>query len=113
MANTVNYYDTIDSFIKNLKRYSRRHGGAVTVHMVNVVDIQVEKFGTCQGAEFYYYTSRTVHSVKVNKSRSFMILKVTKYADIPESELYTEPEKKAMSYDEAVKCNILNVVKGV
>lgn len=107
MSNTVNYYDTLDLFIKNLRRHSKRHGGDVTVHMVNVIDVQVEKFGTCQGAEFYYYTRSTVHSVKTNKSRNYMLLEVLRLAKIPENELYAEPEHKTMSYDEAVKCNTL------
>lgn len=113
MPNTVNYYDTLFTFIKNLKRHSKRHGGEVTVHMVSVIDVQVEKFGTCQGAGFYYYTSRTVHSAKTNLSRDYMMLEISKYAEIPENEIYAEPERKTMSYDEAVKCNLLNVVKGV
>ena len=113
MSNAVNYYDTLNTFIKNLKRYSKRHGGDVVVHMVNVIDVQVERFGTCQGAEYYYYTSSTVHSVKTNKSRTYMTLEVTKYAKIPENDLYTEPEHKAMSYADAVKCNLLDVVNEV
>lgn len=80
--NCVNYIDTIDSFLESVKRNYRRSGKLIEIHQVNKIDFQVPYFGTIQACDFYFCTSRTVHSLTTFANRTWLEFELSKYGVI-------------------------------